>query len=309
MKKNTSFVFVTHIMQEVMEFMDRVVVLRDGKLVGHYDMATDKVTEEDLTKVIIGKKSLGHAHEAESERVGNGEVVVLAVQKLVKSGSYYDISFDLHRGECIGIFGPAGSGKSELIKTIAGLQAYDSGSLLLKGKEAKTREPVYVRLVKGVGYFSGETGNELLHDWTITKNISILNISKVVMKFFRIIRFKAEKKMADRIVRKLRIKAPDVNTFVSTLSGGSKQKVTLGKWLERSPDILLLEDPTIGIDVGSREDIYETILDMKNKGISMILVSDDVKEYSTLCDRIMLVKQGRAQKFISAEQLKEVMEI
>ena len=114
--------------------------------------------------------------------------------------------------------------------------------------------------------------------------------------------------MADKIARKLRIKAPDVNTFVSTLSGGSKHKVTVGKWFERSPDILLLEDPTIGIDVGSREDIYETILDMKNKGISMILVSDDAKEYSTLCDRIMLVKQGRTQKFISSEQLKEVME-
>ena len=96
--------------------------------------------------------------------------------------------------------------------------------------------------------------------------------------------------------------------MVSTLSGGSKQKVTVGKWFEKSPEILLLEDPTIGIDVGSRQDIHETILDMKSRGISMILVSDDAKEYSTLCDRIMLMRQGKVQQMIRAEQLAEVTE-
>ena len=115
--------------------------------------------------------------------------------------------------------------------------------------------------------------------------------------------------MAAQIVQKLKIKTPDVNALLSTLSGGSKQKVTVGKWFERSPDILLLEDPTIGIDVGSREDIYETVLEMKKRGISMILVSDDANEYSILCDEIMLMRQGRSQEFIRAEQLKEVKEV
>jgi len=307
MKENTSFIFVTHIMQEVMECMDRVVVLRDGKLVGHYDMATDQVTEEDLTRVIVGKEILEHQPGAVSATARNAGVV-LEAEGLAKKGSYYDISFELHRGECLGLFGPAGSGKSELIRTLAGLDGFDRGTLSIMGKEAKNREPAHIRLSRGVGYFSGDTGNELLHDWSIAKNISILNIAKVIGKIFRIIRFNAEKRMAERIVERLRIRAPNVSTPVSALSGGSKQKVTVGKWFERSPQILLLEDPTIGIDVGSRQDIFATILDMKGRGISMILVSDDSREYSTLCDSIVLMRQGKVQEIISAERLKEVVE-
>jgi ABC-type sugar transport system ATPase subunit len=207
----------------------------------------------------------------------------------------------------VGLFGPAGSGKSEIIRAIAGLRGHDGGQLLLLGKEAGPSEPAHRRLARGVGYFSGDTANELLHDWPITKNISILNISKVVGRLLRFLRFKAEKALAARIVEQLRIRTPDVNTLISSLSGGSKQKVTVGKWFERNPAILLLEDPTIGIDVGSREDIYQAILAMKKGGMSMILVSDDLKEYSTLCDDILMLKQGRVAERISAEQLSEVL--
>jgi ABC-type sugar transport system ATPase subunit len=177
----------------------------------------------------------------------------------------------------------------------------------VQGREARQNEPAHKRLSRGVGYFSGDTANELLHDWPITKNISILNISKVVGRFLRFLRFKAEKALAARIVEQLRITTPDVNTLISSLSGGSKQKVTVGKWFEKNPAILLLEDPTIGIDVGSRQDIYQAVLSMKRAGMSMILVSDDLKEYSTLCDRVLLMKQGRVAERISAEQLSEVL--
>ena len=121
------------------------------------------------------------------------------------------------------------------------------------------------------------------------------------------ISFKAEKQMAEKSVQRLRIRTPSVNTDCYSLSGGSKQKVSVGKWLERSPDILLLEDPTIGIDVGARKDIYEATLEMKKSGISMILVSDDPKEYSILCDKIMFIKNGRIQKVLSPEKFKQVM--
>lgn len=307
MKTNTSFIFVTHIMQEVMECMDRVVVLRDGKRVGHYNMNKDKLTEEELTKAIVGKKILEQRQSLKS-RDFDKESTVLSVDNLTKKGIYFDISFNLRCGECIGIYGPAGSGKSELIRTIAGINDFDDGSLRIQEKSANSGESPHARLTKGVGYFSGNNSDELFHDWPVTKNISILNISGVVTKFIRTIKFSAEKKMSENIVQKLRIRTPDVNTLVSTLSGGNKQKITVGKWFEKSPKILLLEDPTIGIDVGSREDIYETILDMKSRGISMVLVSDDIKEYSTLCDRIIIMKQGRVQEFISPEQLKKVIE-
>jgi ABC-type sugar transport system ATPase subunit len=306
MKSNTSFVYVTHIMREVMEYMDEVVVLRDGKRVAYFDMSVQKATEADLGRAIVGREIQTQPY-AKGPQAAEGAEVVLSAKDLTTRGCFYDISFDLHRGECIGLYGLAGSGKSEIIRTIAGLRSRDSGELLVLGREAKLGEPAHKRLRRGIGYFSGDTANELLHDWPITKNISILNISRVVGKVLRFLRFKAEKALAARIVEQLRIRTPDVITLISSLSGGSKQKVNVGKWFEKNPAILLLEDPTIGIDVGSREDIYQAVLEMKRKGMSMILVSDDLKEYSTLCDGILLMKQGRVAERIGAEQLSEVL--
>ncbi|GAB4534409.1 MAG: sugar ABC transporter ATP-binding protein [Anaerolineae bacterium] len=305
MKKNASFIFVSHIIPEVMEFTDRVHVLRDGKLVAHYDLSRERITEEDLFKAIVGRESLDYISRPEAERVV-GEEVVLTAKNLTRHGCYYDVSFDLHKGECLGIFGPAGSGKSEIIRTIAGLMRFGEGSLIVKGQEVNADELPHVRLSKGIGYFSGETGKELFLNWPIAKNISLVNIEKAVRKPLPVISFNAEKKMAERVMQALRIRAPSANTDCYSLSGGNKQKVSVGKWVERSPAILLLEDPTIGIDVGAREDIYETILGMKASGISMILVSDDPKEYSVLCDRIMYIKEGRMQRVLSPEEFEEV---
>ena len=306
MKKNASFIFVSHIIPEVMEFTDRVHVLRDGKLVAHYDLSEEKITEEDLFRAIVGRESSEYIYKPEIKRVVSEEVV-LTVKNLIKNGCYYDISFDLHKGECIGIFGPAGSGKSEIIRTIAGLMSFERGDLIVRGQKVKADELPHGRLGRGIGTFSGETGKELFLNWPIVKNISIVNIEKILRKLIPVISFNAEKKMAEKIVKKLRISAPNVNTDCYSLSGGNKQKVSVGKWLERSPDILLLEDPTIGIDVGAREDIYETIWEMQKSGISMILVSDEPKEYSILCDKIMFIKDGRIQKVLSPEQFKKVM--
>ncbi len=305
MKKNASFIFVSHIIPEVMEFTDRVHVLRDGKLVAHYDLSQEKITEEDLFKAIVGREFSETIYKPEVERVVSEEVV-LAAKNLTMPGCYYDVSFDLHKGECLGIFGPAGSGKSEIIRTIAGLMRFGEGNLIIKGQEVKADEDPHVRLVKGIGYFSGETGKELFLNWPITKNISLVNIEKTVRKPLPVISFSAEKKMAERIMRELQIRAPSANSDCYSLSGGNKQKVSVGKWVERSPAILLLEDPTIGIDVGAREDIYETIMEMKKSGISMILVSDDPKEYSALCDQIMYIREGRMQKVLSPEEFEEV---
>ena len=306
MKKNASFIFVSHIIPEVMEFTDRVHVLRDGKLVAQYDLSKEKITEEDLFRAIVGRESSEYIYKPEVNRVVS-EQVVLTAKNLTKKGYYYDITFDLHKDECIGIFGPAGSGKSEIIKTVAGLISFEGGVLIVGGQNVKADELPHVRLGRGIGYFSGETGKELFLNWPITKNISLVNIKKMLRKLIPIISFSAEKKMAEKIVKMLRIRASSVNTDCYSLSGGSKQKVSVGKWLERSPDILLLEDPTIGIDVGAREDIYETTLEMKKSGISMILVSDDPKEYSILCDKIMFIKDGRIQEVLSPEKFGKVM--
>jgi len=306
MKENASFIFISHIIPEVMEFTDRVHVLRDGSLVAKYDLSREKMTEEDLFRAIVGRKSSEYISISENREVRDEEVV-LSAKNLTKSGHFYNISFDLYKGTCIGFFGPAGSGKSKIIRTLAGLMDYDDGELTAKDQNFKSDELPHVRLERGIGYFSGETGKELFLNWSIAKNISIINMEKILGKIVPIIRFSAEKKMANNIVQKLEIKAPSVGTDCYALSGGNKQKVSVGKWLERNPAILLLDDPTIGIDVGAREDIYEVLLEMKKKGISMILVSDEPKEYSILCDKIMFVMDGRIQKVLGPEEFRKVM--
>jgi ribose transport system ATP-binding protein len=306
MKQNASFIFISHIIPEVMEFTDRVHVLRDGKLVAQYDLSKEKMTEEDLFRAIVGRKSSEYiSRPAHGKALG--EEIDLSAKNLTKSGHFYEISFDLHKGTCIGFFGPAGSGKSQIIRTIAGLMSYDEGELKARDQELKADELPHVRLARGIGYFSGETGKELFLNWSIAKNISIINMEKILGKFIPVIQFSAEKKMAENIVQKLEIKAPGVGADCYSLSGGNKQKVSVGKWLEKNPKILLLDDPTIGIDVGAREDIYEVLLEMKKKGISMILVSDEPKEYFILCDKIVFVMDGRIQKVLSPNEFRKVM--
>ena len=146
-------------------------------------------------------------------------------------------------------------------------------------------------------------------NWSIAKNISILNIPKIRRKLTRTINFRAEKRMAEEIIGNLRIKAPGYRAECYSLSGGNKQKVSVGKWFERNPALFLLESPTIGIDVGARTDIYEATLKMKERGIAMILVSDDPKEYSLLCDRIIYVRGGRISGVLSIEEFNEVISI
>jgi ribose transport system ATP-binding protein len=264
------------------------------------------MTEEDLFRAIVGRKSSEYISRAEEGEFVSAEVV-LSAKNLTRSGHFYDVSFDLHKGNCMGFFGPAGSGKSKIIRTIAGLMSYDAGDLKAGGQELKADELPHVRLAKGIGYFSGETGKELFLNWSIAKNISIINMEKILGKLIPVIHFNTERKMAENIVEKLEIKAPSVGTDCYSLSGGNKQKVSVGKWLERNPNILLLDDPTIGIDVGAREDIYEVLLEMKKRGISMILVSDEPKEYSILCDRIMFVMEGRIQKVLGPDEFRKVM--
>ncbi|NSW76615.1 MAG: sugar ABC transporter ATP-binding protein [Candidatus Atribacteria bacterium] len=306
MKATTSFILVSHIMHEVLEFTDRVYVLRDGKLVSHYNLSEEKVTEEDLFKAIVGREFIPETRISETADV-NREEVVLVAQNLTRKGSYYDISFELHRGECIGFFGPTGSGKSEIIKSIAGILDFHQGTLFIKGKEASSKEIPHTRLAKGVGYFCGETEKQLFFNWPVRKNISIVNMESILRKRFPIIDFRMEKQMAGKIVQKFKIRTPSIEAECQSLSGGNKQKISVGKWFERNPEILLLEDPTIGIDVGARRDIYEALLEMKERKIAIILVSDDPKEYSMLCDKIIFLKGGRVQKVLSSQEFKEVI--
>lgn len=314
LKKENSFIFVSHIIPEILRFSDRVYVLRDGKVVTGHDLSKEKISEEELFKEIVGRESLYELLTRYDYGVAEIEkkTAVLSVKNLTKKGYYSNVSFTLREGECLGLFGPAGCGKSEIAKTLYGVIAPDGGSILVDGRNLKTSSGPHSRVRVRVGYFSGETGKELFLFWPIRKNVSIVNFEKIVrrpLKIFSVISFRLEKELAEKIVNKLRVRAPNVETECYSLSGGNKQKLSVGKWLEKGPRILILEDPTIGIDVGAREDIYEVLLEMKKNGISMILVSDDPKEYAILCDKILALKDGVIQKTYTNEEFRKVISL
>ncbi|MEM0011148.1 MAG: sugar ABC transporter ATP-binding protein [Candidatus Bathyarchaeia archaeon] len=314
LKKSNSFIFVSHIIPEVMKFSDRIYVLRDGKVVAHHDLSSEKVTEDQLFREIVGRESYYDLWARYVYGVGKAEErrVVLSVRSLTKKGYFENISFDLHEGECIGFFGPAGCGKSEIAKALYGEIFADHGEIIMDGKHVKLKSEPYARIKIGIGYFSGETGKELFLFWPIRKNLSLVNFEKVCrkpLKIISVISFNAERSLAEKIMKKLRIRAPSTETECYSLSGGNKQKVSVGKWLEKSPRVLILEDPTIGIDVGAREEIYEVLLEMKRNGIAMILASDDPKEYAILCDKIISLKNGVVQAIYTNEEFRRLMEL
>jgi ABC-type sugar transport system ATPase subunit len=312
MKKESTFIFVSHIISEVISFSDIIYVLRDGKIVAYHDQPKE-VSEEELFKEIVGRTPSDFTAKYMPYLEGKIEKeVVMSCRNVTAKGYFYDCSFDLHKGECIGFFGPIGSGKSEILKSIYGLMDFDEGTLIVKGKEIGRNEPPHAKIKKGVGYFSGDPTKELFLQWSIAKNISIINLKDIINKVLKVIptiSFSAEKLLAENVVKKLNIKVPNVGVDCYSLSGGTKQKVSIGRWLQKFPEIFMLEDPTVGIDVGTREEIYETLLEMKKNGISMILVSDDPKEYAILCDRIFFLRNGKIEKVLSNSEFRQVMEI
>ncbi|NMA71921.1 MAG: sugar ABC transporter ATP-binding protein, partial [Firmicutes bacterium] len=248
LKARSSFVLVTHNLGEVIRLCDRVYVLRDGQEVAAYSIQEDQVTERDLITAVAGAKASEILAEPGSTCPPDAEVI-LEVRNLSRARAYTDISFQLREGECVGLYGPKGCGKAEVLRTLAGLLPFDEGSLLIQGQAARASEGVPTRLRKGVGYFTGEFERELFFNLPVAANVSIINMSKIAQRL-GFLNLRHEQEMAHRVIERLRVKAAHPRGSCRPLSGGNKQKVSLGRWLERRPKILLLENPTIGVDVG-----------------------------------------------------------
>lgn len=305
LKSRSSFVLVTHNLGEVIRLCDRVYVLRDGREVARYAVREDQVTERDLITAVAGAR-VSEAADQPRGTVAPDAPVVLQVRGLTRARSYSGISFELRAGECVGLYGPKGCGKAEVVRTLAGLLAFDAGSLEIHGQPARPREGVPVRLQKGVGYFTGELERELFFNLPVAANVSMVNLNKIARKL-GLLKLGDEREMARRVIERLRVKAAHPHGSCRSLSGGNKQKVSLGRWLERRPRILLLENPTIGVDVGARQEIYQALLEMKREGIALILVSDDTKEYVTLCDRVVFMRDGKAERSLDGVAFAEVV--
>ncbi|MCD6420760.1 MAG: sugar ABC transporter ATP-binding protein [Synergistetes bacterium] len=279
-----AILYISHRLEEIFEIADRVTVFRDGNDEGTYRM--EEISREKIIELMAGRTLIESI-----ERVKNiTKKPILEVENL--STKYYrGVSFLLYGGEILGFSGLIGSGRSEVMQTLFGLIKPESGRILLDGKEVKITSPK-VAMDLGIAYLPKDRASEgLFLRLNIRFNISIPLIETLKGKFMKINSLE-EESLAKRYMDSLQIKAPSTLTILQNLSGGNQQKVLLGKWLSTNPRILILNEPTRGVDVGVKVEIHREIIKLAENGISIILVSSELPEIVKLCDRVIVMHEG-----------------
>lgn len=286
--RGISILFVTHKLSEVTEIADRTVILRDGKKVMDRDA-------EGLDVKAMGFHMTGREIEASSitfSKVGESITPILRVENLNLADGFSDISFELKPKEILGITGLLGSGRKTLALSLFGELPADSGNIFVEGKEVKiksTKDAVR----HGIGYLPDDRTHEgLFLDQFISNNIGISMIDRLINRI-GFLNDKAKVEESNRWLERLDIRTPSAELPARTLSGGNQQRVVLAKWLATHSKILILNGPTVGVDVGARAKIHELIRTLAKEGVVILLISDDIPELVQLCHRILLMRSGR----------------
>ncbi len=283
--KGISVVFVSHRLDEVLEISDSVTVIRDGKKVGTYPAA--EVSSERLTELMTGLK-LDYRLKAANL---NDQRIMLETDKLSRAGQYHDVSFKLHAGEVLGLCGLLGSGRTELALSLFGMTKPDSGKIYLDSKPVRFRGHEDA-IKSGIGYVSEDRLTlGLIQQQSVGDN-TVLAIMDQLRSRFHLIDEYRKNKIIQQWIEKLGVKVANPHQAISTLSGGNQQKIVLAKWVLTQPKILILDSPTVGVDVGAKASIYQLIHQLAEEGISILLISDEVPEVYFNCDRVLHFSEG-----------------
>lgn len=287
--KGISTLFVSHKLNEVFQIADRISVLRDGKKVGVFP--SNEINEEKLTHLMTGKA----VNYQNFNPVSNGFDPILEVRNLSRSSEYENINLHLLPGEILGITGLLGSGRTELALSLFGVTQPDSGQILFEQEQIKIHS-IDDAMKIGIGYVPEDRlAQGLVHEQPVGDNLIITIIESLVNRF-KLIDNRKKKATIDRWISALDIKIPNVESPVRTLSGGNQQRIVLAKWISTNPKILILDGPTIGIDVAAKFAIHEIIRDLARQGIAIILISEEIPEVYNNCNRVLVMRKGRIVK-------------
>lgn len=288
-----SIIYISHRMDEIFSISDRIQVMRDGKSVSSFE--TSKTDEETIVREMVGRtldSMYPHAQLTPGE-------CILKVNHLT-CGKAKDVSFELHRGEILGLFGLMGAGRTSVVRGLFGDLYLREGTVEIAGESVRSKSPKEA-IRHRIAYVPNERKVEgLMLTDSVRFNISIAVIESL-QKHFKVDR-KAEKEIATRWVEKLGIRTPSAETKVESLSGGNQQKVVIARWLETNPDILILNDPTRGIDVGAKAEIYSLMEDLCREGIGIIMISSELQETLSMADRILVMSEGRVTGEVPREE-------
>ncbi len=287
LKKNgVTTVFISHRLKEVLDVTDRIGVLRDGKLVGICKTAETQV--EEVIQLMVGREVKDIFKE---KRIPHGEEIVLSVQDLTCHDIFEHLSFDVHKGEILGFAGLVGAKRTELLRAIFGYLQGVEGNILIDGKMAEYEGPLQA-MEAGISYLSEDRKGEGIFPFMgVSSNITIASLFDYVKSGF--VQWKKERRASSRMVKALNIKTPELTTLLYSLSGGNQQKTIIARGLLRQPKIFLLDEPTAGIDVGAKFEIYTILRELASRGVAILFVSSELSELLGICHRIIVMCQGR----------------
>jgi ribose transport system ATP-binding protein len=297
--KGVTMVFVSHKLHEVKTICDRVTVFRDGKLISVDEIS--EVDEHDLARKMVGR-DFSQVFPAKLKRAQ--DTVILEVGHFCIGNLLKDVSFTLRKGEILGFAGLVGAGRTETMEALMGLRKLDSGTISLDGKAVKiktAREAVNHKL----GYISEDRqGKGIVQSFDIPKNISLISLPDKYLKHGFIDKV-AEDIAAKRYIDEFNVVAASKKMELRYFSGGNQQKVYLARWMDTEPQILILDEPTRGIDINAKREIYEFIHDLAQSGISCILVSSEMEEIIGMCSRVYVMKEGRIADCLEGDEITE----
>jgi len=301
-KQGTGMVYISHRMDEINVISDRVIVMRDGEYVG--TLITKECSKDDIIKLMVGRAIFGEPKTASN--VAKDAPVVLKCENLNRGKAVKDVSFELRKGEILGFSGLMGAGRTEVARLIFGADKKDSGKIFINGKEVTINTPEDA-VAHGIGYLSEDRKRYgLIVDKSVEENTVISSLNDFVKGIF--IDKAKSKEVSKKYVESLKTKTPSVSQLVKKLSGGNQQKVVIAKWLVKNSDILIFDEPTRGIDVGAKSEIYALMERLAKEGKSIIMISSELPEVLRMSDRVIVMCEGRITGILDiAEANQEVI--
>lgn len=293
-KKGVSVIYISHRLNELFEIGDRVTVLRDGKLIGTKRIAD--ITKDELIKMMVNRDLREHYPKLKTD-IGKE---VLRVEKLSSKGKLKNISFVVNEYEILGIAGLLGSGRTELARAVFAADKFDSGKIFIRGKLQTLKSPRAV-IKNGIGFVTEDRKAQgLILSLSVKENITLSSLKS--FSKFGFINFKKEKEEADRFINEIKIKTINADQKVYYLSGGNQQKVALAKWLCMESNVLIFDEPTRGIDIGSKIEIYSLMNRLKSEGSAIIMISSELPELIGICDRIIVMHRHQIAGEVSSSE-------
>ncbi len=289
-------IYISHKLDEIFQIADRVTIMRDGEKVGIYNI--DEVVEDRIIELMVGRKLENYYIKDSKPR----NEVILQV-KGFNGEKFRNVSFDLRKGEILGFSGLVGAGRTELMMSLFGFLPYDKGEIYLKGKKINIKSPL-----DAINYNIGLVPEDrklqgLILIMTVRENITLPGLDRIKIAGF--IKLAEEYRIAKQKVEELSIKTPSIEQKALNLSGGNQQKVVLAKWLNLRPEILILDEPTRGIDVGAKAEIYKLMNEMAKEGISIIMVSSELPEILAMSDRVAVMAEGELTAVLERDEVSE----